>query len=640
MSAPPQRASDATRLAPHVIDLYSRPMPSTRGGALYNAHSYVTKINAASIVPFILAHTEPGDTVYDGFAGTGATGLAAALCSRPDEVDKSVMPEALRGEVKWGARRSVLYDVGRLAAFISNTLLHPPDSAAFDEAAGKLLTDLERDYGWMYEVEDPDGETGVLRHIVHTEHVLCPQCGAEHTYRDLVLDLEEVSMDDATQCDQCGAKFSAAEATRVTERTHDDVLDRMVEHRKRTPALVYGRTGKTYWRRDATPADFDKIHEIAGTPIPEAVPVVRMMKRDADKWGHMHRAGYHQGISHLHHFYTRRNLIAVGAAWEATAKWDEPLCQALRFWISSYNASHATLMARVVCKKSAGDLVVTSMQPGALYVSSLPVEKNVFKGLSRKQSAMKRAFHKASKLERRAEVRCASSLDVDLPDHSVDYIFTDPPFGENIQYAEVNFINEAWLGNVTDTTEEVIVSSYQEKSLADYQELLRRGFQENHRILKPGGLMTVNFNSASRDVWKAVRQAWQQAGFRLERVSLLDKKQSSFKQVTTDGAVKGDALLLLRRADEALLTSSIGITRLEVIDDVWEAVDRRLAELASADNTDATARTHHRLYSWLLSFCLRRGQAPPINAKEFFIELEQRYTIDDNGRYFRSPQVT
>src|SRR5690349_18977458 len=65
--------------------LYESAVASTRVGAVFNAHSYPTKINAAAIVPFILKHTKPGDVVFDGFSGSGATGIAAALCGSPDD---------------------------------------------------------------------------------------------------------------------------------------------------------------------------------------------------------------------------------------------------------------------------------------------------------------------------------------------------------------------------------------------------------------------------------------------------------------------------------------------------------------------------------------------------------------------------
>ena len=629
------RSDTEHRLDPSILDLYSRPIKSTRGGALYNAHSYATKINSEAIVPFILTHTDPGDTVFDGFAGTGATGLAAALCSKREAVSEDALPDKLSRHAQWGMRRCILYDVGRLASFISDTLLHPPSPEQFSRAAKDIQLELESEYGWMYRAEDPEGDTGVIRHVVHTEHVRCPTCGASHTYSNLVLDLDGPTMSDDVECTECGGSFSAQDAERVVESRHDSLLDRKLERRKRTPALIYGRTGNYYWRRKPTDQDLKRIQKVENVPIPDSVPVVRMMDRSQDEWGEMHRAGYHFGMTHLHHFYTRRNLIAVGAAWKAANQYQDGLKQALHFWISSYNALHSTLMARVVCKSSADDLVITGAQPGTLYVSSLPAEKNVFRGLGRKQSAMERAFDKVADLDVEAEVSCKSSLNIDLPSKSVDYIFTDPPFGGNIQYSEVNFISEAWIGDITKSEQEITVSSYQEKSLDDYRVLLSEAFKENLRILKPGGLMTVNFNSASSGVWKAVQEAWKEAGFHLERISLLDKTQKSFKQVTTEGAVKGDSLILLRKAGRGEQLQLFTDSSNAPTENVWDAVDYRLAEIDSREDLDLDARTDQRLFSWLISHYLKNQKTPDIEAKAFFEGLEHRYK-SKNGYYYSS----
>lgn len=618
-----------------ILNLYSRPIKSTRGGALYNAHSYATKINSEAIVPFILAHTDPGDTVFDGFAGTGATGLACALCSSKEAVSEDVLPDKVSRHAEWGKRRSILYDVGRLAAFISDNLLHPPSPDRFKDAAVDVQSELEDQYGWIYQAEDPEGNTGVIRHVVHSEHVKCPTCSTSYTYFSLVLDLDGPTMSDDVECPNCGTKFDVQEADRVTESYHDSLLNRKLKRRKRTPVLIYGRTGNYYWRRKPTEQDRERIQKIEDVSIPDTVPIVRIMGHSQDEWGEMHRAGYHFGMTHLHHFYTRRNLIAVGAAWKAASRYRGDLEKALRFWISSYNALHSTLMARVVCKSSADDLVVTGAQPGTLYVSSLPAEKNVFRGISRKQSAMERAFKKVADLDVNAEVRCSSSLDVDLPDQSVDYIFTDPPFGGNIQYSEINFISEAWIGDVTNADQEITVSSYQDKSIDDYEKLLAEAFKENHRILKPEGLMTVNFNSASSRVWKAAQEAWEEAGFHLERISLLDKTQKSFKQVTTEGAVKGDSLILLRKVSREeqlrLFTNSSNAPT----DSVWDAIDHRLAEIDSRDDLGTDARTDQRLFGWLISHYLKNRKNPEIKAGTFFEELNRRYN-SKNGHYYCS----
>ena len=175
-------------------------------------------------------------------------------------------------------------------------------------------------------------------------------------------------------------------------------------------------------------------------------------------------------MTHIHHFYSRRNLIAVATAMELAAGYGE-MSAAIRFLISTYNSSHATLMSRVVLKRAGTTFVVTGNQSGTLYVSDLPVEKNVLSGIG--ASHFIEAFEEMRRLDVSAQYIRGSSTSLDLPDDSVDYIFTDPPFGDFIPYAEANSIAEAWLGDATDKLDEAIVSRSQGKTVASYGEMLR-----------------------------------------------------------------------------------------------------------------------------------------------------------------------
>ena len=82
----------------------------------------------------------------------------------------------------------------------------------------------------------------------------------------------------------------------------------------------------------------------------------------------------------------------------------------------------------------------------------------------------------------------------------------------------------------------------------DYQRLLTRSLAETFRILKPGRMATLVFHSSTLQVWRALQQAHTDAGFDVERASVLDKTQGSFKQVTAN-TVRGDAILLLHRRE-------------------------------------------------------------------------------------------
>jgi predicted RNA methylase len=580
--------------------LYTRALPSDRTGSLYGAFPYPTKISPESIALFIASHTKPGDTVFDGFAGSGTTGLAALLCEDPS---RELREEAkrLRLNVEWGARNAVLYELGALGAFVGKTLTNPPDPAKFRKAAEEILEAAQQDDGWMYSARDPQGNTGAIRYVIWSDVLQCPSCSKEASFWDACVSRNPAKIASRFVCPSCSEEASLDETTRLTETVRDDVLGNGRKLRARRAVWLYGATGKKNWSRRVTNEDLKLLERVAKQPVPKSVPVVEI------PWGDLYRRGYHQGVTHVHHFYTRRNLIAFARLWERTEQYPKDVREALRFWLLSYNASHATIMTRVVAKAGQKDLVVTSAQSGVLYVSGLPVEKNLVSGLSRKLSTITKAFSVIRGRQGCVEVRQRSSCRVHLPDQSVDYIFTDPPFGGNIPYAEVNFINEAWLQRYTDREEEVIVSDDQEKSPIEYQSLLTDALSELRRILKRRGKATLVFHSASAEVWNALQTAYRDAGFGVECAGILDKTQGSFKQVTAAGAVRGDPVLLLgKKAVKARIAGT----------SVWDVAEILRREAVSA--LDPNEQSAQRLYSRLVTHYLSNNQQVPLDADSFY----------------------
>jgi len=595
--AGPSRASS---LDPVLRALYRAPIRATRSGALFNAFAYPTKISPESIALFIASHTKPGDTILDSFAGSGTTGLAAILCANPPDQLRR-LATSLGLDVEWGARRAILFEIGVLGAFVSRVLTSAPDPERFEKAAQTVLRDTERELGWMYEAVDPDGKIGTIRHVVWSEVLRCPGCSSNVPLWDACVRRKPARIANIFRCPNCRTTTKLDQVSRARTREPDPLLRTSRLTRLRRVAWVYGQTNGRAWNRRALPSDLVLLKTIAGATVPSSAPKIRI------PWGDLYRSGYHDGMTHAHHFYTHRNLVVLASLWRQVDKAPKELRDALRFWLLSYNGSHATIMTRVVAKEGQDDLVVTSAQPGVLYVSGLPVEKNLFAGLRRKLRTISKAFQITHPYAGLVDVRNASSLTTNLSAGSVDYIFTDPPFGGNIPYAEVNFINEAWLDRVTKTKEEVIVSPHQGKSIDDYGQLLSRAFAEAHRVLRPRGSMTVVFHSSSAAVWNALREACESSGFAVARTSVLDKTQASFKQVTTNGSVKGDPLILL---------SKLAVQQKSYLATLASVVARLIEQAQAAE--DPEELTPQRVYSRLVSYYLERRQAVPMGARAFY----------------------
>lgn len=151
-----------------------------------------------------------------------------------------------------------------------------------------------------------------------------------------------------------------------------------------------------------------------------------------------------------------KKCICIIKTLEKSVRISANIQQALKVFLLSYNQSHSTLMTRVVAKKNNKDFVLTGAQPGVLYISSLPVEKNILDGLRRKI----KTFSEGIKiLESSTSEVCfvsGSSVSTSIASNSIDYVFTDPPFGGYIPYSEINQINELWYGVKTDVPDEVI----------------------------------------------------------------------------------------------------------------------------------------------------------------------------------------
>jgi len=136
-------------------------------------------------------------------------------------------------------------------------------------------------------------------------------------------------------------------------------------------------------------------------------------------------------------------------------------------------------------------------------------------------------------------------------------VFTDPPFGDFIPYSEVNQINELWLGNTTRREDEIIISVSQKKDVLAYQKLLTQVFSEINRVLRPNCYASIVFHAAKAKVWDAFNDAVTSAGLQIVLTNILNKTQSSFKQVVSDGSVQGDPLFLFKKGTEKKYASQL-----------------------------------------------------------------------------------
>ena len=286
----------------------------------------------------------------------------------------------------------------------------------------------------------------------------------------------------------------------------------------------------------------------------------------------------------------------------------------------------------------------TGTTSGTFYISSLNREFNVLNTLRRKISSFSQCYYNG---RNNSLVNLISATNLNISNNKIDYIFVDPPFGANIMYSELNSLWESWLHIRTDNTKEAIVNKTQNKTLFDYQTLMNASFKEFYRVLKPGKWLTMEFSNTSASVWNSIQNALQGVGFIIANVAALDKKQGSFKAVTTTTAVKQDLIISCFKPSEKLLAHFENMRQSDDNQNIFVSTQSFIEELLTRlpviivnekKTTAVVERSPKILYDRLIAFFVQNGRQIPMDASEFQRFLRDTF-VERDGMFFTAEQA-
>lgn len=612
---------------PYHRDPFAADVSEGKNDPIYNAHAYHTKVPHKAIMRYILHYTDPGDIVFDGFCGTGMTGVAAQLCGDRDVVlslgyqvkpDGTILREDTDadGKTVWvplsklGTRRAVLNDLSPAATFIAYNYNAPCDVDAFQREAKRILDEVQKECGWMYGTRHTDGSIGTINYTVWSDVLVCGTCGGEVIFWDAAIDQKAGQVRDDFACPHCGSSLTKRTMERAWVIRFDTAIGEPTSQAKQVPVLISYTVGNKRFEKKPDVVDIALLGRIEQSVVPYWIPTDILS--EGDEIGRLRL----QRITRTHQLLSKRANWLLGAYRER--------CGHSPRLMSAITSSLWNL-SWMYRWRSNGKGGSTS---GTYYVCATPQENSAVRALAAKIDDLTKAESEGGGV-----VTCQDGAHVALAADSCDYLFVDPPFGSNLMYSELNFLWESWLRVWTNTKPEAVESRVQGKGIDEYRELMLRCFREHYRVLKPGRWMTVEFSNTQASVWNAIQSAIQQAGFVIANVAALDKQQLSFKAITTPTAVKQDLVISAYKPTDELEKRFVQESGIE--EGIWEFVRMQLEHLpvvfvSGGMLRRVEERTLRVLYDRLVAYFVAHGSRVPLDSADFQQRVRDRFPERDD----------
>jgi len=519
-------------------------------------------------------------------------------------------------------RAAIAIDLSPAATFITKNYCTPVDVDELQRAFEELQAAVKPEMDWLYETRcDRCDGRAITAYTVYSQVFQCPRC------------LERIPLFD---CVEVESQTAAGKPKTINvcpycfQRGHIEHIRSQSEKFGAIPVMVNyecaeGCKPKRGERRYNDPdpkkrrffAEYDlvKIREIDAKPIPHRYPQGYDMtgfsryQRDALRL---------YGVREVADLFTKRNLSAL-AALNGAAEQDH-----LRLAVSSIvlNSSRLYRNRYVGGGGPAG---------GTFY---LPQDSREIAVLPQLEEKVKEYLTLDSEI-RDPQVIVSTQTAIDLESispMSIDYIFTDPPYADKVQYGELNFVWEAWLDFDTHWhDQEIIVNKTRGMTEDDWARLMRRAITECYRVLKPGRWISLCYHDTSEGTWQLVQDIMAEAGFVAEGGSgealYIDTGQKSYNQLMADKVTKRDLVINFRKPRFGEVAPALGIT--------GDEDDATFAEKARAILIDVLeahpGAAADRLYDELVSRMVRRGEFERHNFEALLAQVAEPVVVAQDG---------
>jgi 16S rRNA G966 N2-methylase RsmD len=579
---------------------------------IYNLHSYHTKVPPEVIEEYIKHFSHPGETVLDAFCGSGMTGVAARRMGR----------------------HAALSDLSPAAALITNlTNSGPVWRDELVDVCHAVLSQVRSEWDWLY----CPGKSERMSFAVWSDVWICPNCSSEIDAYSATVDMRGKRIRKEFNCQQCHAALESSSLDRKYTSVHDGFSGGA--RQLAVAKLVLVDLGRGGGRRKPNSDDLTLMGKVDDWMMANGVQLENFLRTPLKPGFNMSQPMKSHGVAFVRDFYSSRNLIALWATSRALERLAPTHLRATALaMLTSFADTHASRRNRYLVDKNHPNGTTCGVLSNTLFMPALQCEVNVFDKLEDKVKKLAQVDVPLRSAQVMVGTGCARSLPLD--DASVDYVFIDPPFGQNIIYSDVNIVTEAFVGGLTDKRFEAIVNPTEGKYLGSYTQAMTECFTEIRRVLKPGRWLTLVFSNSRSAVWNSIQLSLARSGFVVTDVRVLNKGGGTIYQDSFAGTAKQDLVVSsYRPADHVERLVQSGSRDL-----VWKFVDellRRIPPVVKSSEGDvivAPRRFPSRIFDELVRWCVGRGILVPIDLPDFVGESMNRYAMAD-GMCFLPDQL-
>jgi len=367
--------------------------------------------------------------------------------------------------------------------------------------------------------------------------------------------------------------------------------------------------------------DQSKISDIEGKSLPYWYPPNKMMniEDDSKPWGVKWRAGT-SNFRYVSELFTKRNLWALSIIKKEIDRInDSNVKDTLNFVFSSM-----CLFVSKMHQDNSG--TGGNITKGTYYIPQVSKDMNVLNTFERKFNTITSGIQEINNRVKHPDLIISTSNITNFdqfPSNSIDYIFTDPPYSDKIQYGELNFIWEAWLGFDTRWhSEEIIVNEFRGKTEVDWASMMLQGMNECNRILKNNRWISLCYHDTSEGTWALIQDIMAEAGFvpdQNQSTIFIDTGQKSQNQLTADKVNKRDLVINFRKPQPGEVTSTLTITGDEDSTTFAQKVTTIIRDCLSTH----PGTTKDRIYDEVVSRMVRAGQMEAHNFEDLLKRIAE-----------------